>query len=68
MKSVPPFVIKAKMCFFKVSSICESLHYHAKLFKKYFIAKVAYFSISLLKEDSIHKKAALKQNHYYRHE
>lgn len=57
----PPFVIEAKICLFKVSSICESPHYHAKLLRKYFLPKVAYFSLSLLKEDSIHKKAVLKQ-------
>lgn len=57
----PPFVIKAKICLFKVSSICESPYYHAKLLRMYFIPKVAYFSLSLLKEDFIHKKVVLKQ-------
>jgi hypothetical protein len=60
----PPFVIKAKICLFKVSSICESPHYHAKLLRKYFIPKVAYFSLSVLKEYSIHKKDIAKANYF----
>lgn len=53
-----PFIIKTKIQLFIA---CESHHYHAKLLRRYFIPKVASFSLLLLKEASMHKNVAVKQ-------
>lgn len=55
----PPLVIKAKIHLFKVSVLCASPHYHAKLFRKY----VLYLSLLTVRFFPLQRTPCTKRQH-----
>lgn len=62
----PPFVIKAKIFLFKVSFLCASPRYHAKLLRKY-VLYLRLLTVLFLPLHLHAQKGSVKANYYYRY-